>query len=117
MIGARAGRLAEQLLRRHVRRRAGDHAGIGQPRHRRQVLRRDVELREAEVEDLDAAARGEDDVLGLEVAMHDAAIVRGLQRRGDRPRDLERARFAAADRAASSSRSVRPSRYSDAMKI
>ena len=47
--------LAEQLLGRHVGRRAGHHARIGQARHRGEVLRGDVELREAEVQDLHAA--------------------------------------------------------------
>ena len=42
-----------------------------------QVLRGDVELRQPEVENLHGTIRGADDVLGFEVAMDDAAIVRG----------------------------------------
>ena len=42
---------------------------------------------------------GQDDVLRLEVAMHDAALVRGLQRGGNRPRDVERPRLAERSRA------------------
>ena len=47
--------------------------------------------------------------------MHDAAIVRGLQRRGDRRARSRSARACGSGPSASSSRSVRPSRYSEAM--
>ena len=49
------------------------------------------ELRDAEVEHLgfDLAAR-QQDVLGLEVAMQDALLVRGLDRRADRRQDFHR---------------------------
>ena len=43
-------------------------------------------LGEAEVEDLDVAVVGHEDVVGLEVAVDDALAVRG----GEAPRDLER---------------------------
>jgi hypothetical protein len=51
------------------------------------------ELRDAEVEDLHHLARRtvrEEDVLGLEVAVHDPALVRGSERVADLERDLQR---------------------------
>ena len=44
------------------------------------------QLRQAEVEDLDPAVAGEEHVLGLQVAVDDALLVRG----GEAARDLER---------------------------
>ena len=41
--------------------------------------RRAPQLREAEVQDLDLAARGQEEVLGLEVAVDDAALMRRRQ--------------------------------------
>ena len=54
------------------------------PRERRGAVER---LREAEVEHLHGAVGPDLDVRGLEIAMHDAALVRGLERVGDLPRD------------------------------
>ena len=74
--------LAGRLLGRHVIGRADDGAGRGE----RRGVDADggVELGEAEVEELhDLEARAlarEEDVLGLEVAMHDAEVVRGPHR-------------------------------------
>ena len=54
-------------------------------------MRRRVEQRrEAEVEDLHAAVAREEDVLGLEIAMDDAAGVRRRQAARDLQRDVER---------------------------
>ena len=91
-VGARVGRLAAHLLGRHVPERAHDDAGLGAPGLGRKVgparggafgLR---QFGEAEVEDLHAAVVGDEDVLGLQVAVHDALLVR----RREAVRDLER---------------------------
>ncbi len=65
------------------------------PDHRVRVRQRPVDgieigpqLGDAKVEDLDERTRGrrfEKDVLGFEVAVHDAGVVRGFERRGDLP--------------------------------
>ena len=47
------------------------------------------ELRESEVEDLHDAVRRDHDVRGLQIAMDDAAFVRGFERGGDLSRDAE----------------------------
>ena len=58
---------------------------------RREGLRcRVVQGREAEIEDLHAAVQREEDVLRLQVAMHDAALVRGTKPSGHLERDVER---------------------------
>ena len=44
---------------------------------------------QAEVEDLDAAVAGQEDVLGLQVAVDDAFLVRGGQAEGDLAGDLD----------------------------
>jgi hypothetical protein len=46
--------------------------------------------RQAEVEDLDAPVAGDEEVLGLQVAVHDALLVRGGQPLGDLPSVLDR---------------------------
>ena len=53
----------------------------GRPSARRPLVDRAAvgQLRQAEVEDLDAAVAGDEDVLGLEVAVDDALLVRGRQ--------------------------------------
>jgi hypothetical protein len=48
--------------------------------------------RDPEVHDLDAAIGGEQHVLGLEIAVHDAVPVSGVQRLGELEEDLERPR-------------------------
>ena len=79
-----------RLLRRHVRRRAENHAGVGHLRRRRDRRRgRDVsragrgvrvrELREAEVEHFHHAVRRDLDVRGLQVAMDDPLLVGGFE--------------------------------------
>ena len=77
------------LLRRHIPGRAEDDARLSAGRRRlRQirVLRRPRrQHREAEVEDLDDAFPRQKDVFGLEIAMHDAPVVR----RGEAAGDLE----------------------------
>ena len=87
---------------------------LRQPRPRREIVCGFVELRETEVEDLERAGGGADDVLGFEIAMDDAAVVRAHERAGDfRRRRRAPARKAAGPRLIST-RSVSPSRYSDA---
>jgi hypothetical protein len=71
-IRAVVARLALALLGRHVRGRAHDQAGHGKARR--------VDARDAEVRDLERAAVRQDQVRRLDVAMHDPAIVRVLQR-------------------------------------
>ena len=58
-------------------------------RRRRRVFGRQ-RLRQAEVENLDGAVVREHDIRGLEVAVHDAVLVRCLERVGDLPRDGQR---------------------------
>ena len=83
--------LAPDLLRGHVPGRAEDRA------RRSRVDGRDLapagvlledgaELGQAEVEDLHPAVPGEEEVLGLQVAVNDALLVR----RGEAARDLDR---------------------------
>ena len=96
-VRPRVDRLAERLLRRHV---------VGRPEHRAdpRELRRGpaarrlggrVDLGDPEVEDLHevrvAVVLDEHHVLGLEVAVDDARGVRGAERRGDAPQDVNRA--------------------------
>ena len=47
-------------------------------------------LREPEVEHLHDAVRGQRDVRRLEIPMDDSALVRGVERIGDLPRDRQR---------------------------
>ena len=78
------------LLGRHVRRRAEHEPGARAVRAEGALVA--GQLGDAEIEELDevlvAAARRQDDVVGLEIAVDDA----GLVRRGERIRDLERDR-------------------------
>ena len=90
-IGAMIGGPAAHLLRRHVAHRAEDDAGAGLRRRGSRRLAdadslRVDQLGQAEVEDLDAAVIGEEDVVGLEVAVNDPLVVR----RGEPVRDLSR---------------------------
>src|ERR1043166_6024834 len=88
-VGARVDLLAAQLLRRDVADRAHDHAGPRRADERRRLVveaedvSRGVHLRQAEVEDLHAPRAGEVDVLRLEVAVDDAAVVRSGHAVGD----------------------------------
>ena len=75
-VGARVDGLALRLLGREVR---------GGADHRRGLRRRGVALhpRDAEVHHLHLAGARDHHVRGLDVAVHDAVRVRGLQRRRD----------------------------------
>ena len=91
-IAARVDRLALALLGRHVRRRAEDRA-----RARAEVRLRPVKrARDPEVEHLDvvalAVAIEQHDVLGLEIAVHDAVRLRAPQRARDLEGDRDGAR-------------------------
>ena len=69
---------------------------VGDVRRRRRCTGVGVErLRQAEVEHLDRAVGADLDVGGLEIAMDDALLVRGLERVGDLPRDRRALRRAA----------------------
>ena len=80
------------LLRRHVAGGPEDRAGLGPEREgarRRVDVGLDLaqgQLGDAEVEHLEAAVAGEEEVLGLQIAVHDPALVRD----GEGARDLER---------------------------
>ena len=117
-VGALIGRLALDLLRRHVAERAHDDAGsVG----RREIRLRAAltlglrQLREAEVQDLDPAVVGHEQVLGLQVPVDDPLLVRRRQP----VRDLDRVvrGLAHRDRAArrARARSVSPSSSSVTM--
>ena len=82
------GGIGARLLRRHVGRRADGHA---QRRHAAAArgARRAQGLGDAEVRDHRAPAR-EQHVVGLDVAMHDAVVVRIRQRTGDLAQDADR---------------------------
>ena len=82
-------RLAAELLRAHVGQRAHHRAGVGHP------LRLGVEYKgDAEVGHDRLAARGDDDVRGLQVAVDDTQAMRGGHRQRDRPDQLAAARGA-----------------------
>ena len=78
-IGALIDREAAQLLRRHVanrsehrsRRRASDRW-----RHRRERSRIDLLLCQPKIEDFGSTGGGDEDVLGLEIAVDDPLLVR-----------------------------------------
>ncbi len=94
-VRARIGGPPERLLRRHVGHRAEHRpghrvVGDGDGDIRRSVLPRLHELRQAEVEHFHLAARVDDDVGALDVAMNDAAAVCLDQRVPDLPRDVHR---------------------------
>ena len=73
-------RCAADLLRRHVTRRAEHDAGIGvgpgRGRAGFDVTGRVEQLGDAEVEDLRARVGSDEHVVGLQVAMDDALVVR-----------------------------------------
>ena len=71
-VGLRADRLALDLLGRHVERRADDRARL---RHSRLL----GGLGQAEVGDVHVIGGVDHDVLGLQVAVDDALVVRGLE--------------------------------------
>jgi len=84
-VGARVDRPPAHLLGRHVRGRPDEHAGGGD-------LGGHGSARDAEVEQLDGVepVADEEQVRGLQVAVDDAAGVRGCERVGDAARDRER---------------------------
>jgi hypothetical protein len=86
------GVVAARLLRRHVERRAQDHAGLGQARRVGLAgVGLPQRLRDAEVDDLDEVlvlAAEQEDVVGFDVAVDDALGVGGAERRGDLPGDV-----------------------------
>ena len=88
-VAARVERIAARLLGAHVLGRAADDAGARDAR----LLRVGADLREAEVDDLhEVAARAhrlEDDVLGLEIAVDDALVVRFGERRERLAQDVD----------------------------
>ena len=85
-----AGRVAAQLLRRHVVRRAEHDAGVRLAGAARLADRR--HLGDAEIQDLrrlHSAVAGEEHVLGLQVAVHEAHAVRRLHRAAHAAHDGE----------------------------
>ena len=93
-VGRRPRRRAANLLGRHVRHRAEDHAGsrfVGGVRDGASTL----DLRhacETEIQHLRIAVRADHHVLGLDVAMHDTRGMRGLEGSCDLPPDIEERR-------------------------
>jgi hypothetical protein len=83
-------RIAAGLFRRHVVRRADDHAGL------RQLRAGLPDLGDAEVENLDevrvALPLDQEDVLRLHVAVHDPLVVGRRQRAADLGKDVHGAR-------------------------
>ena len=77
-------RFTPGLLGRHVRRGAKDHAalrrGDGQRRRIVVVRARALHLGQTEVQDLRVAATADEDVGGLDVAVNDVGVVRGIER-------------------------------------
>ena len=81
-VRPRVGGQPTHLLRRHVCRGAeggGSFGGQGFPRFGRGVFALAGGCGQAQVQDLDPAVRGDEEVLGLEVAMEDAARVQGRE--------------------------------------
>ena len=81
--------LPAQLLGRHVRERSHGHSRLRQRRvdlrDRGRHVRIDGPLGETEVQNLDAPIRRDDDVVALQVAMHDATLVRVRECVGELP--------------------------------
>ena len=94
-VGARVGLLAADLFGRHVRRGSGYDSGVGEERLGQRVglrLRTLEQFREAEVDDLRVAVAVDHDVLGLEIAVDDPALVRLRDRFRDLRQRLEQLR-------------------------
>ena len=92
-VGARVGGLAAHLLGRHVADRSQDRARLRRARGGRRaglaaVAPAAFPFREAEVEDLQPALPGDEDVLRLQVAVDDPLVVRGGQGLGQLHRVL-----------------------------
>ena len=88
LVGAEIERALGRLLGRHVAGRSDDQAHLREPRVqlRRSALQRFLQLRQPEVQDLHETVLRDHDVLGLQVPVHDA----GLVRLGEPARDLGR---------------------------
>jgi hypothetical protein len=87
-IRSMVARFTAHLFWRHVPRRAQHRPRIGLALERRRlgrvgIRRRGHLTRETEVEDLHAAVAGDEDVRRLQIAMDDAAVVRGGESAGD----------------------------------
>ena len=107
-VGGRPDDLAARLLGREVLRRADDRADLGHLRG--------AGAGDAEVGDLEPAVGRDDDVVRLDVAVHDAVVVGEAQRREDLRREADRAVRLERRRARRSRPSASgPSRYSIAM--
>ena len=97
-VRAGVGGLAADLLGRHVAERAEDDAGLRALGLGREIRSRSGptlvlvrQLGEAEVEDLDAAVRGDEEILGFQVAVDDALVVRRREAVGDLTASTRRA--------------------------
>ena len=93
------------LFRTHVARRAHDDAGFGAEGYRLVGSGRTggLHLRQSKIQDLGTPVAGQQDVVWLQVAMHDAGIVRCSQSAGDLHGDVDGLadpQFAAAQRLA-----------------
>ena len=90
-IGAGVDRATAELFRRHVRQRAERRSRPGQRRvdRARLVVMIAVGFRQTEVENLDRALFGQEDVGWLQVAMDDAARVSSLEAIGEGDRVIE----------------------------
>lgn len=79
--------LSAHLLRGHVADGAHDHAGLGAAGHGCPgvlgLFRTLRQLRQAEIENLDAAIAGDEEIFRLEVAMDDGLFVCGCESTGD----------------------------------
>ena len=103
-VAAMIGGKSLRLFRRHVRRRAEDHACLRRHHAQRRGMRRAVRagltgpdgrlvrhrLREAEVGDFHLVVRRDLDVGRLQIAMDDPFFVRGFERLHDLMADLQR---------------------------
>ena len=96
-VGPLVDRRAAGLLRRHVADRADDRPGLGVAATVASAMfvsRGDGRpcLGQAEVENLDPAVLRDQDVVGLQVPMHDPLLVRRREPEGDLARDRQRRR-------------------------
>ena len=94
-IGARIGRFAQRLLRRHVTDRAEDSAGCGGPGHcgARGIGRTDgldLEFSKAEIEHLRIPRMGDHDVFRFEIAVDDSGAVSSSNGIRDLRHEIER---------------------------
>ena len=90
-VGARVNGLAAHLLRRHVADCAHHCAWVGDGRDGfGGAAAGDGRTREAEVENLDVPVFAEKHILGFQIAMDDALVVRGREPASDLHRDIRR---------------------------